>query len=88
MYCVCVNQQYLRARHLLVDECPVLKAAGAVHAKRLCTTKPLKVGDIISGYWGAYRQRLARDSDDVKLDVIKIAEVPGICHLPFSFSLF
>ena len=31
---------------------------------------------------------LARDNDDVKLDVIKIAEVPGICHLPFSFSLF
>jgi hypothetical protein len=47
-----VNHQYLTARHLLVDECPLLKAAAATHALRLCTTKPLVVGETISGYWG------------------------------------
>ena len=83
--CVCVNQQYLTARNLLVDDCPILTAAGATHARRLCTTKPLAVGDIVCGYWGDYRSRLPKDKDGVKLDTIKIAEVPGICHLPICF---
>ncbi len=73
--------QFLTARGLVVVDDPTLTELGLEHAKALCTIVPRTEGEIISGYWGDYRQRLDKEKSGGKLDTIKVAEVPGSFQL-------
>jgi hypothetical protein len=74
--CVCVNQ-YCTAQGLLVKDVEELVEMGCPFPKGLFTIIPRKAGDLITGYWGTYRERLPKESAIARLDIMKLRDVPG-----------
>ena len=74
---MCVCAQYLTSIGLLVKEVPeIADLDGAVNTRGLYTIVNRRVGEIMTGYFGKYMQRLQKDRGQM-LDVIAVNAVPG-----------
>ena len=88
LYNVCVCAQYLDSIELLVKEVPEIAALdGAVNTRGLYTTVNRRVGEVMSGFYGKYMQRLAKRKGEDMMDVIALKFVPGTSS-SFQFILF
>ena len=69
-------------------ESPELAAIeGCKHKMGLFTTKAIKKGELVCGFWGSLRERLAKQTNDYKLDVVKLVNTPGSSSFDFTFRV-